>query len=120
MKKIIFVCVFFVISLTSKSQYIQGRLIDSLTKAPLPYSNFIIKNFKDSTITGVLTNKKGEFKINVKSTGDIKIVANSMGYKEKILLLNNIKNSETYKIGEIALAQKSYQLNEANVEGHWI
>lgn len=116
MKKKIFVCIFFVISLTSKSQYLQGRLIDSITKTPLPYSNVLIKKLNDSLIGGILTNEKGEFKINAKSNDDIKLVAGSLGYKLKTILLNNLEKSKTNNLGEIALAQDSYQLVETNVE----
>ena len=115
MKKIFSCLIFLLLSIISNAQLLQGRLIDSLTKTPLPYSNVLIKNIKDSTISCVLTNEKGEFKINIKSIGNFKLVAGSMGYKEKIVLMNNIKNNEVYKIGDINLTQKTYQLNEANI-----
>lgn len=114
-----YLSIFFLLGITiiSKSQtvQIQGALVDSITKMPLPYSNITINNLKDSIIASVLTNEKGEFKINVKASHDFKLIAGSMGYKEKIVFWNNIKENEKYKVGEIALSKKSYQLNEVNI-----
>ncbi|MDD5569534.1 MAG: TonB-dependent receptor [Bacteroidales bacterium] len=117
MNKFFYILFFLALAFASSSQelQIQGKLIDSTTKASLQFSNIIIKNQNDSVIKGVLTNEKGEFKINLVIGNGYKLVANSMGYKEKTILLNIDIKTKTYRIGEITLAPKVFQLKETNV-----
>ena len=71
MKKIILFCLI-TLSMNSFGQLakselpkpgvITGNVVDESTKEPLPYVNIVVMDMNRQTITGGITNEKGEFK----------------------------------------------------------
>ncbi|WP_317127984.1 carboxypeptidase regulatory-like domain-containing protein [Gelidibacter gilvus] len=70
MKSLILICMLMCSTLYAqpsvnlvKEGSISGTIIDAHLNEPLPYVTIIIKNSKDETITGSITQEDGSFKI---------------------------------------------------------
>ncbi|HEX5169073.1 MAG TPA: carboxypeptidase-like regulatory domain-containing protein [Cyclobacteriaceae bacterium] len=76
---------------------IKGRVIDEITKSPLPYANISIKN----TTLGTVTNDKGEFEFFVPPNfkNDTLLVSN-IGYKTFKDRISNLINALTIVLDE--------------------
>ncbi len=70
---------FSIVNATSSGSSIKGRIVDNKTKKPLPGVNVIIEH----TTVGAATDKNGEYIITHTSSGQLRLVASMMGYKQK-------------------------------------
>lgn len=70
---------------TASMGVISGKIIDSETGKPLPYTNVIVKSMKDSSIvTGAISDEDGSFKIKNVRPGRFFVELKFIGYKTKI------------------------------------
>ncbi len=96
---------------------ISGTIYDSINKEKLPYGNVFLKNDKDSIITGVLTNDKGEFKLKkIAYQNGQYLLVNYLGYFSKRIEIN-YNNSNKINIDKIFLRADISQMKEVTVVG---
>ncbi|WP_299272496.1 outer membrane beta-barrel family protein [uncultured Psychroserpens sp.] len=86
---------------------ITGKVIDSLTQKPLSYATVSISQ-NDVIIDGVITNEKGEFKLNVQK-GDYILKAEFLSYNP---FLRSITVDESLDLGIIKLSESVNELEE--------
>src|ERR1700744_1138122 len=98
---------------------ISGTVIDSLTQKPLDYGTVsVFRNTGKATITGVLTDEKGNFKLNDIKPGVYRLELRFVGYPTKI-----ISNVETTlekpdkNLGNILIKSSSKALKEVTITG---
>ena len=97
---------------------ITGSLVDSIGNIKLPYGNVILRNQKDSLISGVITTEKGEFRFkNISFKNGMYLLTSYMGYKERRIDLE-LNNKTKLNVGEIYLTPNVSQIKEAVVEGN--
>lgn len=88
--------------------HISGRVMDAITKKPLPFVNVALVGKNQGTIT----NYEGYYKINVaEATG--KIEAQSIGYKKQMKVVYQNEN----QVINFLLSPQSVNLNEVVVSG---
>jgi hypothetical protein len=119
MRTLITLLYLLIITISANAQTIEitGSLADSVNKSKLPYGNVILKNDKDSIITSVLTNEKGEFKFkNISYKKGMYLLTNYLCYTpKKIDFPQNTKT--TIDVGEIPIKQSTAQIKEATIVG---
>ena len=116
-KLLIIIIFLFVVSFSyAQIIQIQGELLDSTLKSPLPYSNVILNNKNDSLIAGVITNEKGEFTLkNISYEKGMYLLTKYIGYVDTRIDL--FFNTETkINVGQIYLKQFEYHLNEVTIQ----
>ena len=95
-----------------------GKVIDTENNIAIEYSNVAIYKKRDSSlVTGTITDKNGNFRIEELSFGKYYLIANFIGYKKTIV--NDIKITPKQKvvnIGEVALIPAVNQLTEVSIE----
>ena len=65
---------------------ISGKVLDSQTNHPLPYTNIILNNQRDSSfVTGTIAIDDGSFILENVPDGNFYIEVKFMGYEEKII-----------------------------------
>ncbi|MFI5160418.1 MAG: TonB-dependent receptor domain-containing protein [Sphingobacteriales bacterium] len=128
MKRIILLILISCSFITAKAQFgvgggstivgkVQGTLIDSVTKQPLSYASVaLFRATGKSPINGVLTDDKGQFKIDGVHPGDYKIRITYVGYPEKFVGGVTTTDSKPDKImGQIMVASSARSLKEVSV-----
>lgn len=95
--------VFFCTSLQAQTGKITGRIIDSETLKPLPFTNVYVNN----TTIGTLTNDNGEFALKNLSVGNTDIVFSFIGYTpQKIKVTVQQADNKPILISLVADAKK--------------
>jgi len=107
MKKLPLFCFFIFISLSLSSQVLRGRVLDSETKKAIELANV----FLNSTTIGTLTDKEGNFTLNLEGAEKLPIAITAIGYHS--LLLTDYSKDRPY---EILLNTKTYELGEVVVK----
>jgi hypothetical protein len=111
MNRILFLTLMLVcLTLAAKSQNIlAGRVLDSLTRAPIPFVNVYFAN----TTIGTVTNASGEFTIKGFGTGKYILTISFVGYNtvQQPLDFNNNEQRIT-----VNLSQQVIQLKEVSVK----
>ncbi len=98
---------------------ISGTLIDSVTKKPLDYASVgLYHSGGKSPITGVITDEKGNFKLNGVHPGSYKLSITFIGYPTKIIDPVVTTDSKPDKnLGQIIVSPGSKTLKEVVVTG---
>jgi len=111
-------CIFVQVqSIYAQTLDIQGTLSDSINKTSLPYGYVLVKNAKDSLLTGVLSDEKGFFVIKRISKQQIAYLqVNYVGYKTKKIDLSR-NNSAKIELGTLELIPEMYKLKETTIVG---
>jgi len=96
---------------------ISGTLIDSVSKQPLSYASVaLFRSTGKSPINGVLTDDKGNFKIDGIHPGEYKIRITYVGYPDKVVGGITTTDSKPDKnMGQIFVASGARSLNEVSV-----
>ncbi|MEI7594584.1 MAG: outer membrane beta-barrel protein [Bacteroidota bacterium] len=89
---------------------IKGVVKDSTSKEFLPYCEVLLKNQKDSLITGCITNEKGEFSLNTSVKDSIYIQTRLFGYSSKKINISIIDTTVIYTIADILMNTVSKEL----------
>jgi outer membrane receptor protein involved in Fe transport len=124
---IIIICSF----ITAKAQFgvggggstivgrISGTLIDSVTKKPLDYASVgLYRSGDKSPITGVITDEKGNFKMDGIHPGSYKLSITYIGYPTKIIdpvVTTGAKPDAN--IGQVIISPGAHALKEVVVQG---
>lgn len=98
---------------------ISGTIVDSLTKQPLDYATVALyRSTGKSPITGVVTNEKGEFRIDNVHPGDYKLVLSFIGYPGKTVTgVTTTLSKPDNDLGTIVLPPSAKALKEVTVTG---
>jgi outer membrane receptor protein involved in Fe transport len=97
-----------------------GKVIDSVTKAPVSYAT--ISLFKQGSATpfnGAVTADDGSFVLNNLAMGNYRIVVDFIGYRKKSI--GNItlsKGASNVSLGNILLSPNANQLKEVSITAH--
>jgi hypothetical protein len=110
--KSIFLIPFFFINFTFFSQGKKIIIVDSLTKNHIEYANIKYLNSKK----GTFSNNFGVFDINIKKSE--KILISVLGYKNKILITQKIKDTIFLKPKSIILDEISIKINSKKNYGY--
>lgn len=100
----------------TKTVTVSGTIKDSISNAPIPYANVIIKSKDNALKGGTVTNEEGYFSIETIHPGNYILEVNSIGYKVKKSKLFIGSLSEFINIGEITVSEDTQQLNEVVIE----
>jgi ferric enterobactin receptor len=124
MKNIIILCFLLVISFTLKAQdntsgkgSISGKVIDAATKIPVDYATVsLYKQGSASPFNGMVTDPKGNFKLDNIAYGDYKLTIDFLGYKRQTIDHVIIgTNAKSVPLGNITLAPLQNQLQQVNI-----
>ena len=116
-KKIIFICCFLLTgsavlaqkSTKSKEISIYGKIVDSNSNQPLEYATIVIKNSKNNTISGGITDINGQFNIKT-PIGNYEISIEFISFKSKNFPTQTINNN--LDLGVIKLSEDLSSLDE--------
>lgn len=96
---------------------IKGKVIDNTTMDPLPYSNIILNNQRDSTlITGTIADEDGTFLLEKVPFGRFYMEVKFIGYERRIIpdiMITPEKN--IFDLGVIKILEATEQLLEVQV-----
>ncbi len=92
-----------------KVNHLKGSVLDSKSKAPLPYANIYVLN----TTNGVISNETGHFSLNISDLKETDTVRfQYIGYQTKNICINQLKNSSV-----IFLEEELFNLSETLIFG---
>ena len=94
---------------------ISGKVIDKLTKEPLPYVNIIIRDAAKKVLTGGITNEEGLFTIPKVPEGKNIVEIQFIGYKTISREVTIGKKNRNVKLGTFSLEEDSTTLDEVEV-----
>ncbi|MFA6084968.1 TonB-dependent receptor domain-containing protein [Mucilaginibacter sp.] len=131
MKHIFLLIIIFCASITAKAQFsvggggssikgrISGNVIDSLSKKPVDYATIsLFKSGAKTPINGVLTDEKGNFKLDNISAGNYKITVSFIGYPTKTIdPVVTTASKPDNNMGAIIIAPSARALKEVQVVG---
>jgi outer membrane receptor protein involved in Fe transport len=132
MRRIILLLTIFCASLTAKAQFgagggggssilgkISGTVIDSVTKKPVDYATIsVFKSGGKVPINGVLTDEKGNFKLDNIKSGSYKITISFLGYQTKTIdPVTTSASKPDANMGSIILPPSARALKEVQVVG---
>ncbi|MEZ4787758.1 MAG: TonB-dependent receptor [Flavobacterium haoranii] len=92
---------------------ITGKVIDQKTNEPLPYVTIVVKN-NDATVTGGITDEKGEFEISKLASQNYTVEIQFIGYKT-VAKEVNLTNSKKVELGTISISEDVQQLEGVEV-----
>ena len=113
MKKIISIAVFLVFTITVFAAEVTGKVIDANTKQAIDFANVSVMQ-GDQVITGVVSDEKGEFSLEIKD-GKYILAVSFMGYTEVKKEL--IVAGKAVNMGRITLKEDSKMLQDVEVVG---
>jgi outer membrane receptor protein involved in Fe transport len=132
MRRIILLLIIFCASFTAKAQFgvgggggssvigkISGTIVDSLTKKPVDYATIsLFKSGGKVPINGVLTDEKGNFKLDNIKSGSYKITISFLGYQTKTIdPVTTTAGKPDANMGSIILPPNARALKEVQVVG---
>ncbi|TFF33924.1 outer membrane beta-barrel family protein [Mucilaginibacter psychrotolerans] len=132
MRRIILLLIIFCASFTAKAQFgvgggggssvigkISGTIVDSLTKKPVDYATIsLFKSGGKVPINGVLTDEKGNFKLDNIKSGSYKITISFLGYQTKTIdPVTTTASKPDANLGNVILPPNARALKEVQVVG---
>ena len=98
-----------------KPGVITGKVIDNLTKEPLPYVNIVVRDMAKKIVTGGITDENGAFTIKDIPKGNSIVEVQFIGYKMVTKQINITNKSKNINLGTISLSEDSAALDEVVV-----
>ncbi len=122
MKNFLFLSFCFLTILSNaQNSAVSGRILDATDNGPLEYASVAVYNLNDSTlITGGITNRSGNFRIDKLKQGNYYLQAHFLGYESKTTNSFSLGEGQTLQIGSISLSPARQLVNEVNVTGNRI
>ena len=115
MKRISYILILLVLSISSYAAEITGKVIDFGTKQPIDFANVSVhKSGEDAPLTGAITDEKGDFSIDL-NDGKYTVVVSFMGYLEQRREVTVA--GKPVNMGRIALREDSKILQDVEVVG---
>lgn len=87
---------------------VSGKVIDQKTNEPLPYVTIVVKS-NGTTVTGGITDDKGEFEVSKLASENFTVEIQFIGYKT-IVKQVNLKDVKKVELGTIVIAEDVQQL----------
>lgn len=94
---------------------VTGKVIDFLTKEPLPYVNVIIRDMSKKVITGGITSDNGSFTIKDIPEGKSLVELQFIGYETYSKEITISNSSKVVNLGTVTLKESSAKLDEVVV-----
>lgn len=92
--------------------FIQGRLLDSISKSPVVFASIVL----NGSSKGVISNEDGSFRIPVQFKNEYdELIILSMGYESLVVSMENLLEDT---INTVYLVPKTIELQEATVIGY--
>lgn len=122
MKSILFLSFCFLTILSNaQSGAITGQIMDGMDSEPLEYASVAVYKVSDSIlVTGVITDRSGNFRIEKLNSGNYFLQAHFLGYNSKKTDGFLLRAGETLQLGIIKLAPAQQLVDEVNVTGNRI
>ncbi|MCO5949670.1 TonB-dependent receptor domain-containing protein [Mucilaginibacter flavidus] len=98
---------------------ISGNVIDSLTKKPMDYASVgLYRSGGKAPITGVITDEKGNFRLDNVKAGSYKVVITFIGYPDKVIdpVVTTAAKPDN-NMGVISVPPSSKVLKEVQIQG---
>ncbi len=92
---------------------VSGKVIDQKTNEPLPYVTIVIKN-NGTTVTGGITDDKGEFEVSKLASENYTVEIQFIGYKTVVKQVN-LSETKKVELGTIVIAEDVQQLEGVEV-----
>lgn len=125
MKKLITLCALFITIIQGvhavndvaafKDGSISGKVMDDALNVPLPYVNVIVKNDKNETVTGGISQDNGNFKITGVPEGTYTISIQYIGYKSVEKTVEISRKKSRINLGIILLKEDTAELDAVTV-----
>lgn len=87
---------------------VTGKVIDQKTNEPLPYVTIVVKN-NEATVTGGITDDKGEFEVSKLAPQNYTVEIQFIGYKTVVKQVN-LTESKKIELGTIFIAENIQEL----------
>ncbi|BCY27184.1 outer membrane beta-barrel family protein [Flavobacterium okayamense] len=92
---------------------VSGKVIDQKTNEPLPYVTIVVKS-NDATVTGGITDDKGEFEVSKLASDNYTVEIQFIGYKTVVKQVN-LTETKKVELGTILIAEDVQQLEGVEV-----
>lgn len=101
-----------------KEFWVKGRVVDSVSLAPLPVANVTLQSLSDSVVSGAAADFDGNFSVKVKRPGPHRLSISYLGYMtlQKVVIVK----SDGLDLGQIGLGKDDKTLKAVEVEGRVI
>ena len=96
---------------------ITGSVVDALSKEPLPYVNVVVRNGKESLLTGGITDANGDFNIKDVPEGNNKVEIQFIGYQTVTTKVDVSRENALHNLSTISLSESTQQLDEVVIRG---
>ena len=98
------------------SANISGRVVDSLSRSPLPYANIVLyEQITNQQVEGTAADSLGTFTLNNIPAGEYILKSSFMGFQSDSISITIDQNTEDIDLADIALQRKSIRLEGAEV-----
>ena len=94
---------------------ITGTVVDANLSEPLPYVTIVVKNSNQETLTGTITDDKGEFRVNKVPEGKIFVSIQFIGYTTQTKEVTISSDNSRVNLGTISLVEEATGLDEITV-----
>ena len=94
---------------------VSGKVLDATLNEPLPYVNIIVKNNKEETITGGITDDDGNFKVTGLPDGELIVNIQFIGYKTVVKSITIGRGNRKVDLGVILLEEEATGLDEVTI-----
>ncbi|SHE82774.1 Outer membrane receptor proteins, mostly Fe transport [Mariniphaga anaerophila] len=111
---LLFICICSIQVFAKGEGVISGRVIDSVTKEPLPYATVTV-NSEEQLVTGTVTNVDGRFTIDGVNEGNYTVSCSFVGYNSKEIPLLIGRLNTIFDLGRITLEPSSENIDEVIV-----
>jgi len=105
--KLSFSFIFFLFTIISLSQTLEGKVLDSVTNQPIEYANITLMTKNK----GVYANVDGDYNFDISKHLYDTLKVSSIGYNSKLIILDKFENKKNIKL-DISLSQKITHLDE--------
>ena len=86
---------------------VTGHVLDGARSAPIEYANVVLRSLPDSTqVTGVVTDKKGAFRLTGVKPGRYYVEVSFIGYRDKVVKEVEVVGPAAVDLGRVDLQQK--------------
>ena len=93
---------------------ISGKVIDNISKQPIPYVNISVKQ-KDKIITGGITQDNGNFTIKNLALENYTVEFQFIGYKKLTISVNLTTTNKNINLNTISLEEEAVQLKDVEI-----
>lgn len=96
---------------------ISGVVVDSATGEPMPYVNVVVRDPRDSIITGGITDDRGRFLIKQIPEGNSNIEIQFIGYAPIVKKIDISQENRDVEFQNLVLSENTQQLEEVTIRG---